>query len=82
MNDSVLIWTDFDTAYALSSSPHQAHLTRMFMAGTKLAVMDDDIELTVSYWYFAVPLTLLSACLLLWKSGRRSALQMGGGTHA
>lgn len=82
VTDSVLIWTDTDTAYAVSTTPHQLHLTRMFMVGTKLGIIDDDIEWTVSCWWFAIPLTLLSACLLLWKPGRRVTLQKEGGSHA
>lgn len=35
--------------------------------GSSLGIMDDDLNVTLSVWYFAIPLTLLSAFLLLWK---------------
>lgn len=64
--DGVLIRTDTDTAYYVQTKPHLIHWYRMVAAGTKWGIMDNDIEVTLPFWYFTIPLTLLSAILILW----------------
>lgn len=73
MQDGVLIRTDTDTAYYVQTKPHLIHWYRMVAAGTKWGIMDNDIEVTLPFWYFTIPLTLLSALLIFWPS-RKSAI--------
>lgn len=69
--DSLVIWTDRYTAYHLHTTPHLMNCERMVQVGSSLGIMDDDLDVTVSFWYFAVPQTLLSAYLVLWQPRNR-----------
>jgi hypothetical protein len=75
--DSTIIRTDSDTAYHLFTTPHRLHCERMVWVGSSWGIMDDDLDVTLSFWYFAVSLTLLSAHLILWQPCKRQAATEG-----